>query len=55
MDDLNMFTIIAVADALISAGISDPYEIYQYISTTEVGNVIGIGNKNNFEIGRAHV
>ena len=46
IDNISLYSIIASADALISAGISDPYEIFQYISKTDIGNVIGIGNKN---------
>jgi len=46
IDNISLYSIIASADALISAGISDPYEIFQYISKTDIGNVIGMGNTN---------
>ena len=46
MDRDTLYTIVAASEALISAGISDPYEIYQYISISDVGCVIGQGNKS---------
>ena len=44
MEESTLYTIVAVSESLISAGISDPYEIYQYISISDIGSVIGRGN-----------
>eukprot|EP00741_Cyanophora_paradoxa_P005622 tig00000912_g5450.t1 len=38
-----LYTLVAVVDALASAGVTDPYELYQYVHPSEVGNAIGGG------------
>ncbi|KIL87769.1 hypothetical protein FAVG1_08646 [Fusarium avenaceum] len=38
-----IFSLVATAEALVSAGIVDPYELYQYMHVSEVGNCIGSG------------
>lgn len=40
---MTLFTLVAAADALISSGITDPYELYRYVHVSEVGNTIGSG------------
>ena len=43
IDPITIYALCAVAEALLSAGITDPYEIYQYIHISEIGNCIGSG------------
>ncbi|KAF5649394.1 acyl transferase acyl hydrolase lysophospholipase [Fusarium sp. NRRL 52700] len=38
-----LFTLVATAEALLSSGIVDPYELYQYMHVSEVGNCVGSG------------
>ena len=43
VDPVTIYTLCAVAEALLSAGITDPYEFYQYIHLSEIGICIGSG------------
>ena len=43
VDPITIYTLCAVAEALLSAGISDPYEFYQYVHLSEIGICIGSG------------
>ena len=43
VDPITLYTLISVSESLLSSGITDPYEIYQYIHLSEVGNCIGSG------------
>lgn len=43
VDRATLFVLVAVAEALVSAGITDPYEFYKYVHVSEVGNMIGAG------------
>lgn len=43
VDPVTIYTLCSVAEALLSAGITDPYEIYQYIHVSEIGICIGSG------------
>ncbi|CAK4074191.1 unnamed protein product [Aphanomyces euteiches] len=43
VDPITLFTLVSTAEALISAGITDPYEFYQYVHVSEVGNSSGSG------------
>lgn len=43
VDPITLYTLICTVEALLSAGITDPYEVYQYIHTSQVGNCIGTG------------
>ncbi|KAF5574855.1 3-oxoacyl-synthase [Fusarium subglutinans] len=36
-----IFALVSTAEALISSGIVDPYELYQYMHVSEVGNCVG--------------
>lgn len=38
-----LFTLVSTIEALIASGITDPYELYQYIHVSEFGNCIGSG------------
>jgi len=43
VDPVTLYTLVSTAEALICAGISDPYEFYQYVHVSEVGNTSGSG------------
>ncbi|EPE03581.1 fatty acid synthase subunit alpha [Ophiostoma piceae UAMH 11346] len=43
VDPVALFVLVSVAEALLSCGITDPYEFYQYVHVSEVGNCIGSG------------
>lgn len=43
VDRVTLFTLVSTVEALISSGITDPYEFYQYVHISEVGNTIGGG------------
>ena len=43
VDKTTLFTLICTTEALVAAGITDPYELYHYVHLAEVGNCIGSG------------
>ncbi|KAH8805472.1 hypothetical protein F5884DRAFT_860078 [Xylogone sp. PMI_703] len=43
VDRVTLYTLVATVEALLSAGITDPYELYHHIHVSEVGNMIGAG------------
>lgn len=43
VDTVTLYTLVATGEALMNAGIVDPYEMYQYVHVSEVGNTIGGG------------
>jgi fatty acid synthase subunit alpha len=43
MDPVALYSLYATAEALVCAGISDPYEFYAYVHVSEVGNSCGGG------------
>ncbi|GLA41797.1 putative PKS/NRPS-like protein biosynthetic cluster [Aspergillus niger] len=43
VDPATLYALIGTVEALLSAGISDPFEIYQYLHVSEIGNCIGSG------------
>ncbi|EGD92086.1 uncharacterized protein TERG_08301 [Trichophyton rubrum CBS 118892] len=43
VDRVTLFTLVCTVEALISAGITDPYELYQYIHVSDVAICIGSG------------
>ncbi|KAI0130228.1 hypothetical protein BJ170DRAFT_652492 [Xylariales sp. AK1849] len=43
VDRVTLYTIIATVEALISAGITDPYELYRHIHVSEVAVCVGSG------------
>jgi phosphopantetheine--protein transferase-like protein len=42
-DPVTIYALCATMDAFLSAGITDPYELYQHVHVSEVGNSIGGG------------
>ncbi|CCK69841.1 trifunctional fatty acid synthase subunit FAS2 KNAG_0D00890 [Huiozyma naganishii CBS 8797] len=43
VDPITLFVLVSVVEAFISAGITDPYEMYEYVHVSEVGNCSGSG------------
>ena len=43
VDRVTLFALISTVEALLSAGVTDFYEIYRYIHVSEVGNCVGSG------------
>jgi fatty acid synthase subunit alpha len=43
VDPVTLYALCAVSDALIQAGMTDPYEVYKYIHISELGNCLGSG------------
>ena len=43
VDPATLFALVSVVEALVSAGVCDPYEFYQYIHLSQVGNCVGSG------------
>ncbi|KAJ2159048.1 fatty acid synthase alpha subunit Lsd1 [Coemansia sp. RSA 552] len=41
VDPITLYTLVAVVEALVNSGITDPYELYQYFHVSEVGSSIG--------------
>ncbi|THD00090.1 hypothetical protein EYZ11_000415 [Aspergillus tanneri] len=43
VDDTTLYALCCVSEAFLTAGIKDPYEIYQHVHVSEVANCIGTG------------
>ncbi|KAJ5624734.1 hypothetical protein N7510_001043 [Penicillium lagena] len=43
VDPVTLFVLVGTAEAMLSSGITDPYEFYKYVHLSEVGNCIGSG------------
>jgi len=43
VDPVTLYVIVATVEALINSGITDPYEFYEYVHVSEVGNCSGGG------------
>ncbi|KAJ0391655.1 hypothetical protein P43SY_011807 [Pythium insidiosum] len=43
VDPVTLFTLVSTMDAFVAAGVTDPYEFYQYVHVSEVGNTAGGG------------
>ncbi|KAI5794513.1 fatty acid synthase-like protein [Peziza echinospora] len=43
VDPVTLYLLTTVAQALVSAGVTDPYEFYKYVHISEVGNCVGSG------------
>jgi 3-oxoacyl-(acyl-carrier-protein) synthase len=43
VDPVTLFVIVSTVEALVSSGITDPYEFYEYVHVTELGNTSGGG------------
>jgi fatty acid synthase subunit alpha len=52
VDRLTLYTLVCTVEALLSSGITDPYELYQYIHVSEVGNCIGSGMGGSASLGK---
>ena len=43
VDPVTLYALVSTVDALVSAGLTDPYELYNYVHLSEVGNTSGGG------------
>jgi fatty acid synthase subunit alpha, fungi type len=43
VDPITLYALCCVSEALLSAGIQDPYELYKYIHFSEIANCLGTG------------
>ncbi|KAJ2497450.1 fatty acid synthase alpha subunit Lsd1 [Coemansia sp. RSA 2052] len=43
VDPITCYVLVATAEALVRSGITDPYELYQYVHVSEVGSSMGSG------------
>ncbi|KAJ2163006.1 fatty acid synthase alpha subunit Lsd1 [Coemansia sp. RSA 552] len=43
VDPVTLYTLVAVVEALVRSGITDPYQLYQHFHISEVGTTIGSG------------
>ena len=43
VDPVTLYVLVCTAECLLASGITDPYELYQYVHVSEVGNCIGSG------------
>ncbi|KAI0464498.1 3-oxoacyl-[acyl-carrier-protein] synthase [Komagataella kurtzmanii] len=43
VDPVTLYALVSTIEALLSAGITDPYEFYKYVHVSEVGNCSGSG------------
>lgn len=43
VDPVTLFVLVSTAECLLSSGITDPYEFYQYVHLSQVGNCVGSG------------
>ncbi|GAB9466788.1 hypothetical protein Gpo141_00004153 [Globisporangium polare] len=43
VDPITLYSLASTVEALVSAGVTDPYEFYQYIHVSEIGNTSGGG------------
>eukprot|EP00741_Cyanophora_paradoxa_P008488 tig00001335_g8213.t1 len=43
VDPVCLYALVSAMDALAGAGVVDPYELYQYVHPSEVGNAVGGG------------
>ncbi|KAJ2725143.1 fatty acid synthase alpha subunit Lsd1 [Coemansia sp. Benny D115] len=51
IDPTTCYSLVATVEALIRSGITDPYELYQYLHVSEVGNTTGstVGGIKSFQ------
>ncbi|KAI9205069.1 fatty acid synthase [Polychytrium aggregatum] len=43
VDPITLYALVATVEALVTSGVTDPYEFYQYIHVSELGNTSGGG------------
>ncbi|GJD04071.1 fatty acid synthase alpha subunit [Colletotrichum higginsianum] len=41
VDPVTLYALVSTVEAFLSAGITDPYELYDYIHVSELGNAVG--------------
>ncbi|RKO88625.1 fatty acid synthase alpha subunit [Blyttiomyces helicus] len=43
VDPITLYALVSTVEALVSSGVTDPYEFYEYVHVSEVGNTAGGG------------
>jgi fatty acid synthase subunit alpha len=43
VDRVTLYALVSTVEALLSSGITDPYELYKYMHVSEIGNCVGSG------------
>ncbi|KAK9464499.1 3-oxoacyl-reductase [Lipomyces arxii] len=43
VDPITLYVLVSTVEALLSAGVTDPYEFYKYVHVSELGNCTGSG------------
>ncbi|KAK9251877.1 3-oxoacyl-reductase [Lipomyces tetrasporus] len=43
VDPITLYVLVSTVEALLAAGVTDPYEFYKYVHVSEVGNCTGSG------------
>lgn len=43
VDPITIYVLVSTVEALVTSGVTDPYEFYQYVHVSEVGNTAGGG------------
>lgn len=43
VDPVTLYVLVCTVEALLAAGITDPYEFYEYVHISQVGNCVGSG------------
>lgn len=43
VDPVTLYVLVCTVEALLTSGITDPYEFYKYVHMSEVGNCVGSG------------
>ncbi|KAJ3188792.1 3-oxoacyl-[acyl-carrier-protein] synthase [Gaertneriomyces sp. JEL0708] len=43
VDPITLYSLVSTVEALVTSGVTDPYELYEYIHVSEVGNSSGGG------------
>ena len=43
VDQVTLFVLVCTVESLLASGITDPYEFYQYVHLSDVGNCVGSG------------
>ena len=43
VDPITLYVLVSTVEALLSSGVTDPYEFYKYVHVSEVGNCSGSG------------
>lgn len=43
VDPITLYVLVSTVEALLAAGVTDPYEFYKYVHVSEVGNCSGSG------------